>query len=317
MDYGTTGNAFFDLSSLTGPIKLAASNIIKKLKIKDLKNVDPGDTKLVLKELEKKGIKGKLTGIVDEGGDVLKQAEKAGQKNFVKTYKKQSMKQNVKDHQQYNDYVLYENDPGFINWRTVTKGKLDKPYVSTIDEVVEILEPVVKKGEGGSVGYPPLQPMEKPQGPFYETNNPNEAFKEILRRSAGSGIIGAPIGGEFSLDVPYGQYGEGNEIDFGVGFNTNPMSSGFSAGYGVNLDGNDTMGAVYNSPDDSFNIGVRKQEGSDPQWKFEKKWKFAKGGKAWRPKSAPKLTTTIPPERGPTPQGLTYLTGDDIVQNIG
>ena len=44
---------------------------------------------------------------------------------------------------------------------------------------------------------------------------------------------------------------------------------------------------------------------------------FAKGGKTWRPKSAPKLTTTIPPERGPTPQGLTYLTGDDIVQNIG
>ena len=44
---------------------------------------------------------------------------------------------------------------------------------------------------------------------------------------------------------------------------------------------------------------------------------FAKGGKTWQPKSAPKLTTTIPPERGPTPQGLTYLTGDDIVQNIG
>jgi len=49
----------------------------------------------------------------------------------------------------------------------------------------------------------------------------------------------------------------------------------------------------------------------------EKRKKKASGGKAWRPKSAPKLTTTIPPERGPTPQGLTYLTGDDIVQNIG
>jgi hypothetical protein len=193
--------------------------------------------------------------------------------------------------------------------------ELDEGYDPYVDDVLDLVYP--GKGEGGSVGYPPLQPNQKPQGPFYETNNPNEAFKEILRRSAGSGIIGAPIGGEFSLDVPYGQYGEGNEIDFGVGFNTDPRSSGFSAGYGVNLDGNDTMGAVYNSPDDSFNIGVRKQEGSDPQWKFEKKWKFAKGGKAWRPKSAPKLTTTIPPERGPTPQGLTYLTGDDIVQNIG
>ena len=54
-----------------------------------------------------------------------------------------------------------------------------------------------------------------------------------------------------------------------------------------------------------------------------KKWKEGNiievkdGGRIWRPKSAPKLTTTIPPERGPTPQGLTYLTGDDIVQNIG
>ena len=93
------------------------------------------------------------------------------------------------------------------------------------------------------------------------------------------------------------------------------MSSGFSAGYGVDLEGDDTMGARYTG--DTFNIGVKKQEGSDPQWNFQKKWKFAKGGKAWRPKSAPKLTTTIPPERGPTPQGLTYLTGDDIVQNIG
>ena len=39
VDYGNSGLAFFDLSSLTGPVKRAASNIIKKLKIKDLKNV--------------------------------------------------------------------------------------------------------------------------------------------------------------------------------------------------------------------------------------------------------------------------------------
>ena len=54
-----------------------------------------------------------------------------------------------------------------------------------------------------------------------------------------------------------------------------------------------------------------------------KKWKEGNimevkdGGRIWRPKSAPQLTTTIPPESGPMPHGLTYLTGDDIVQNIG
>ena len=68
---------------------------------------------------------------------------------------------------------------------------------------------------------------------------------------------------------------------------------------------------------DNFDVGVRKEEGGDPTFGFKFKKKFAKGGKAWRPKSAPQLTTTIPPESGPMPQGLTYLTGDDIVQNIG
>ena len=54
-----------------------------------------------------------------------------------------------------------------------------------------------------------------------------------------------------------------------------------------------------------------------------KKWKEGNiieakdGGRMWQPKSAPQLTTTIPPESGPMPHGLTYLTGDDIVQNIG
>jgi len=61
------------------------------------------------------------------------------------------MKQNVKDHQRYNEYVVYENDPGFMNWNKATKGKLDKPFISTIDEVVDLLEPVVKKAEGGRI----------------------------------------------------------------------------------------------------------------------------------------------------------------------
>ena len=53
------------------------------------------------------------------------------------------------------------------------------------------------------------------------------------------------------------------------------------------------------------------------RWKKGNIMEVKDGGRIWRPKSAPKLTTTIPPEKGPTPQGLTYLLGDDIVQNIG
>ena len=289
VDYGTSGFAYFDLSSLTGPVKLAASNIIKKLKIKDLKNVEPGDTKLVLKELEKKGIKGKLTGIVDEGGDVLKQAEKAGQKNFVQTYKKQSMKQNVKDHKQYNDYVVYENDPGFRNWNAATKGKLDKPFVSTIDEVAEMLEPVVKKAEGGSVGYPPIQ-----LGPL-----------DLTPRASGGFSQGQPYGPNLRQKTWSDNIGIGGVLDLPGGFNLTGEYDKYR-----------TKDRLYTADDEYLDKRVRDDH---DRWKLGLQWKkkFAKGGKAWRPKSAPQLTTTIPPESGPMPQGLTYLTGDDIVQNIG
>ena len=159
----------------------------------------------------------------------------------------------------------------------------------------------------------PRARVEKPDmvGPPYEASKPREAIREIVRRATGSGVAGVPIGGDVSLNFPYGT---DREYDVGIGYNTS-SGDGISGGYAVNVGGDDIMGAAYNSPDDSFNIGVRKQEGSDPQWSFQKKWKFAKGGKAWQPKSAPKLTTTIPPERGPTPHGLTYLTGDDIVKH--
>ena len=235
VSYGASGMAHFDLSSLTGPLKLAASNIIKKLKIKDLKNVEPGDTKLVLKELEKKGIKGKLTGIEDEAGDVLKRAQKKGRSYFIKTYKKQPMKQNVKDHQQRNSYVVYENDPGFINWKPKAPYYKER-FKSTIDEVAEMLEPGVKKAEGGIIE--------------------DDEFREFLE---------------------------------------------------------DRKNRDKNKFQRDFFEDFKKWK----KWKKGDIMEVKDGGRIWRPKSAPKLTTTIPPERGPTPQGLTYLTGDDIVQNIG
>ena len=248
VDYGTSGLAHFDLTALTAPVRTALKSIMnkaqkfkhgnygKKLSGKEYINIDPGDTKFIVKELQKKGFTGKFTGIADEGGDVLKQAEKAGQKDFVKTYKKQSMKQNVKDHQLYSDYVVYENDPGFLHWSEATKGKLNKPFVSTIDEVVEILEPVVKKGEGGIIE--------------------DDEFREFLDDRK-------------------------------------------------------------NRDKDNFQRDFFEDFKKWKKWKEGNIQEAKDGGRMWQPKSAPQLTTTIPPESGPMPHGLTYLTGDDIVQNIG
>jgi len=136
------------------------------LKGKDYLNIDPGDAKSVIKELKKSGFKGKITGIVDEGTDVLDDAVKRGKehpglKEWADTFKKQSMKQNIKQHSKRN-YVVYENDPGWIkhmdeviNASSKSTKATDKAvhgsWTSTIDEVVDLLEPVVKKAEGGRI----------------------------------------------------------------------------------------------------------------------------------------------------------------------
>ena len=160
VDYGTSGLAHFDISALTPKVKKVLYGLMKNreavkpgLKGKDYSMIEPGDAKQVIKKLQDQGFKGKITGIVDERGDVLKQAEKAGHKNFADDFKKSSMRKNIAEHKRYEDFVVYENDPGFKNWSKATKGKLDKPYVSTIDEVVDLLEPVVKKAEGGRVPF--------------------------------------------------------------------------------------------------------------------------------------------------------------------
>jgi len=163
VDYGTSGLAHFDISAATPKVKKVLYGLMKNreavkpgLKGKDYSRIEPEDAKQVIKKLQDQGFKGKITGIIDDhtgdgGIDVLKQAEKAGHKNFVDDFKKSSMRKNIAEHKRYQDFVVYENDPGFKNWSKATKGKLDKPYVSTIDEVVDLLEPVVKKAEGGRV----------------------------------------------------------------------------------------------------------------------------------------------------------------------
>ena len=126
-----------------------------------------------------------------------------------------------------------------MNWSEATKGKLDKPFVSTIDEVVEMVEPVVKKASGGRIGL-------KNGGPSYEDF---EEFMEDMK-------------------------------------------------------------------------GMNKQQSREEflkNWEKYKKWKYGdelSGGYLRREEVAGggRLTRTIPPRRGPVPQGLSYLLYDDTMR---
>ena len=158
VDYGNSGMAYFDISALTPKVKKVLQGFIKNKKAtkpgvgnKDYLKLEPGEAKEVVKKLQDAGFKGKITGIVDEGGDVLEQAEKSGWKNFADDFKKSSMRKNIAEHKRHENFVVYENDPGFINWRKNTKGKYDTPMVSTIDEVVDLLESPITKASGGRV----------------------------------------------------------------------------------------------------------------------------------------------------------------------
>jgi hypothetical protein len=290
VDYGTSGLAYFDISALTSKVKKVLHGFMKNkqatkpgLKGKDYMNIEPGDAKKVIKKLQDAGFKGKITGIVDESGDVLQQAEKAGWKNFVDDFKKSSMRKNIAEHKRYEDFVVYENDPGFMNWNKATKGKLDKPYVSTIDEVVDLLEPVVKKAEGGRIGLdaggPPIS---------------GEELKQMKEEASGPGIMdflkikagGGADEGRYNYG---GSFGVGGKFPFmggEVGITSNLPFGRSSNKFGV---GESTLG-------DQWNIGANITLPID----FNKML----SGKGRRKQANGGLTKTVPPKRGPMPQGL-------------
>ena len=201
---------------------------------------------------------------------------------------------------------LHMNRPGYASgelagWEFKTPDKKLREFTpEEIEKQRELLRDMLKKQkefeDSLGVSYSKEMPEDLPpvQGPDYETNNPNQAGKEIIRRIIGSGVTGAPIGGGFSLDVPYG---EGEDFDFGIGYKTDPRYGGITGGYGINLDGDDTMGIGYQGDNfgggvkkqegadsvytggyqgDNFEIGVSKEEGSEPYFTFKKKLKKKK-----------------------------------------
>jgi len=309
VDYGTTGMAYFDISALTPKVKRVLYGLMKNrvaikpgLKGKDYLQIEPGDAKKVIKKLQDQGFKGRITGIIDDyagdgGIDVLKQAEKSGWKKWVDDYKKSSMRKNIAEHKRHEDFVVYENDPGFMNWNKATKGKLDKPYVSTIDEVVDLLEPVVKKAEGGRIGLdaggPPIS---------------GEELKQMKKEVGGSGIMDfLKITGSGGMGSNKDIYDQGQRIpgldqkQYNYGFNVDAnIPFNLPGGGQLELQGGTGFGrgrteTTYKGEPVPGMSGMGESKLGD-QWNIGAKitYPFADGG----------LTKTVPPKRGPMPQGL-------------
>ena len=298
VDYGTSGNVLFDF---VGKSKVGRE-LIKKYLPKNYKKewgMDPKDAYKIVKKAKDKGLNIKVTELADETTTVVKdgvinpkwylggrtldrQSQQRLYNEAQKRFKKQTSRENIKEH--LDDTSFFEND--MYRWPKPNYGGTPTRYT---DEIIDLIEPVVKKAEGGSVGQPPIQ-----LGPL-----------DLTPRASGGFTQGQPYGANTREKTWSDNIGISGMLDLPGGFSLTGEYDKYR-----------TKDRLY-TVDDVY-LDERVKDDHD-RWRLGLQWKkkFAKGGKAWRPKSAPKLTTTIPPERGPTPQGLTYLTGDDIVQNIG
>ena len=130
-----------------------------------------------------------------------------------------------------------------------------------------------KKADGGRIGFKnagfagdPMegdrfsmaQPQQQgPMGPVFQTNDPGEAAKEVMRRMAGTGLMSIPMGGGFGLD--FGS-GAGRSIDAGISFNPQNPNFNFQAGAGI-LQGKPVLGLQFNKLLSGGMFGLGKKDG--------------------------------------------------------
>ena len=324
VDYGTSGNILFDF---VGKSKVGRE-LIKKYLPKNYKKdwgMDPKDAYKIVKKAKDKGLNIKVTEFADEASTTMKdgvlnpkwylggrtldrQTQQRLYNEAQQRFKKQTSRENIKKH--LDDTSFFEND--MYRWPKPNYGGTPTRYT---DEIIDLIEPVVKKAEGGrigaaagrfidSVGIGPLNinprmgitETEKPLGP--------DVDKKIGTTNIGADIM-LDLPKDFYLKGEYDKnrasediYYQGEKVLEDVPFDHDIWK------YGAGIEKEGFRAEVIYNPENE-------------RYEFKLVKSFNDGGKVWRPKSAPKLTTTIPPKRGPTPQGLTYLTGDDIVQNIG
>jgi hypothetical protein len=139
---------------------------------------------------------------------------------------------------------------------------------------------------GGAVGSPPV----------YQTNNPKEAVKEIIRRTSflsGSGEA-LPIYSNENMNIEAFFGSPQNNVSYGLGAFTNRgdimLDQLKSGDKNLRFNFGTTM-----TPNTNFEIGYT--EGQGPQFGLQYRIPFNSGG----------VTSGPPPERGPNPQGLETL----------
>jgi hypothetical protein len=216
-------------------------------------------------------------------------------KKFKKRFNKQTTKENIDEFVQEGNWH-YEND----KWRNLdnlpgnTKLWTDPRPRSEIKDIIDIIEPIVKKAEGGRIGLgaggPPLQfgiaeAEWKAKHPVQGTKVSQLKDAAMDRVLPGTGLRGSANMGNFEafynqpLIDPMNMFEKSENPQYGLQYEKGP----FEAGIGVMPSGETEYGARFKK-----NIDFNKMLG------VHNRRQQADGG----------LTKTIPPERGPDPQGL-------------
>jgi hypothetical protein len=300
VDYGTSGLMNFDL---VGKTKAGKEFLKKFLNLKkgvsSFDDLEPAMAKKILKAAKKNKLSTSVDDLIEDGVSKVKGGvpdptyyarpqwplvEKIlgpGKKQFKRfkdRFNKQTTKQNIDDFTQEGNWH-YEND----QWRNLDKlpGKTDiwsHPKArSLIKDTIDI---ITKKAEGGRIGLgtggPPIQlgigEAEWRAKHPVQGNKISQLKDAVMDRAfPGTGITGSLNMGNFEafynqpLIDPMNMFEKDQQPQYGLQYEKGP----FSAGVGV-------------MPSGETNYGFR----------FRKE--FNDGG----------LTKTIPPKKGPMPQGL-------------
>jgi hypothetical protein len=287
----------FDISALSGWGKRVLYGIMKNRRAtkvggkdgvpKNYENINSEDALDIVEEIKKAGGNMKFDHWDDTGGRSVDEllasfkktfGENSGEyKRLLAKFKKMTEKEKVKYHSAITDDYNQSWD-----------------HSGGVDGILDLIYGK-GKSEGGSVGYPPIQ-----LGPL-----------DLTPRASGGFSQGQPYGPDTREKTWSDNIGISGMLDLPGGFSLTGEYDKYR-----------TKDRLYTADDEYLDERVKDDH---DRWRLGLEWrkkfggpkKYAKGGKTWQPKSAPQLTTTIPPESGPMPHGLTYLTGDDIVQNIG
>ena len=319
VDYGTSGLMNFDLVGKTQAGKEFLKKFLNLKKgVSSFDDLEPAMAKKILKAAKKNKLSTSVDDLIEDGVSKVKEGApdptyyarpnwshkilgpgKEMFKRFKKRFNKQTTKENIDEFVQEGNWH-YEND----KWRNLdnlpgsTKIWSEPKARSTIKDIIDIIEPIVKKAEGGRIGL--------------GTGGPPISGIELLRLSG----VDAPLGTTgtqpptTSLGIGFDTMGPGPRIEEteegkNITYNSQDLENIKNAITGSrDPDANPWIGIEHARPNENYTVGDDFQgtrfgasyAPETDEWNAGINWnmKFADGG----------LTKTIPPERGPDPQGL-------------